>query len=79
MLRITKDTKYYGIDNIEKIITEMKSPIGFTVNIEGTWGFYTKNPDEKNLSIQQGISKKSHLHTFFYTLHHLDFHAGSII
>jgi len=45
MLRITKDTKYYGIDNIEKIITEMKSPVGFT--IDDTLGFYTKNVDEK--------------------------------
>lgn len=45
MLRITKNTKYYGIDNIEKIITEMKSPMGFT--IDNTLGFYTKNVDEK--------------------------------
>ena len=45
MLRITKDTKYYGIDNIEKIITEIKSPMGFT-NCDA-WGFYTRNFDEK--------------------------------
>ena len=45
MLRITKDTKYYGIDNIEKIITEMKSPTGFTIG--DSWGFYTENIDEK--------------------------------
>lgn len=45
MLRITKDTKYYGIDNIEKIITEIKSPMGFTT--VDTWGFYTENLDEK--------------------------------
>ena len=45
MLRITKDTKYYGIDNIEKIITEMKSPTGFTIG--DVWGFYTENIDEK--------------------------------
>lgn len=47
MLRITKDTKYYGIDNIEKIITEMKSPTGFT--IDDTWGFYTDLTDEKTV------------------------------
>ena len=45
MLRITKDTKYYGIDNIEKIITEIQSPMGFT-NCD-TWGFYTRNFDKK--------------------------------
>lgn len=45
MLRITKNTKYYGIDNIEKIITEMKSPTGFTIN--DAWGFYTDLTDEK--------------------------------
>ncbi len=50
MLRITKDTKYYGIDNIEKIITEIKSPTGFNINIGGTWGFYTKNFDEKTIT-----------------------------
>ena len=50
MLRITKDTKYYGIDNIEKIITEIKSPTGFNINIGGTWGFYAKNFDEKKIT-----------------------------
>lgn len=47
MLRITKDTKYYGIDNIEKIITEMKSPMGFTIG--DTWGFYTDHIDDKTV------------------------------
>lgn len=45
MLQITKNYKHYGIDNIEKIITEIKSPMGFTIG--GVWGFYTKNFDDK--------------------------------
>ena len=48
MLRITKDYKYYGIDNIEKIITEIKTPMGFTT--VDTWGFYAENIDDKTVT-----------------------------